>query len=61
MGKQTIYTYETKGADQPCNNFYSVKLTFQDYVSSYETGQSTGGAKMGEPREKPLDTPASRT
>ena len=29
---------------------------FQDYFSSYETGQS-----VGEPREKPHGTPASRT
>ena len=41
--------------------FYSVLRPFQDYFSSYETGQSVGGAKMGEPREKPPDTPASRT
>ena len=34
---------------------------FQDYFSSYETDQSVGGAKTGEPREKPPDTPASRT
>ena len=34
---------------------------FQDYFSSYETGQSVGGAKTGEPREKLPDTPASRT
>ena len=34
---------------------------FQDYFSSYETGQSVGGAETGEPREKPPDTPASRT
>ena len=34
---------------------------FQDYFSSYETGLSVGGAKTGEPREKPPDTPASRT
>ena len=27
----------------------------------YETGQSVGRAKTGEPREKPPDTPASRT
>ena len=33
----------------------------QDYFSSYETSQSVDGAKMGEPREKPPDTPASRT
>ena len=36
-------------------------VPFQDYFSSYETGQSVGGAKTGEPREKPPDTPASRT
>ena len=31
----------------------SVLRPFQDYFSSYETGQSVGGAKTGEPREKP--------
>ena len=41
--------------------FYSVLRPFQDYFSSYETGQSVGGAKTGEPGEKPPDTPASRT
>ena len=41
--------------------FNSVLRPFQDYFSSYETGQSIGGVKTGEPREKPLDTPASRT
>ena len=39
----------------------SVLRPFQDYFSSYETGQSVGGAKTGELREKPPDTPASRT
>ena len=39
----------------------SVLRPFQDYFSSYETGQSVGGAKTGEPREKPPDTPAIRT
>ena len=39
----------------------SVLCPFQDYFSSYETGQSVGGAKTGEPREKPPGTPASRT
>ena len=34
---------------------------FQDYFSSYETGQSVGGAKTGDPREKPHSIPASRT
>ena len=34
---------------------------FQDYFSSYEMGQSVGGAKTGGPREKPPGTPASRT
>ena len=42
-------------------SFYSVLRPFQDYFSSYETGQSVGGAKTGEPREKPPGTPASRT
>ena len=41
--------------------FYSVLRPFQDYFSSYETGQSVGGAKTGDPREKPSDTTASRT
>ena len=36
-------------------------VPFQDYFSSYETGQSVGGAKTGEPREKTPDTRASRT
>ena len=31
--------------------FYSVLFPFQDYFSSYETGQSVGEAKTGEPRE----------
>ena len=39
----------------------TVKRPFQDYFSSYETGQSIGGVKTGEPREKPPGTPASRT
>ena len=34
---------------------------FQDYLRSYEMDQSVGGAKMGEPREKPSGTPTSRT
>ena len=41
--------------------FNSVLRPFQDYFSSYETGQSVGGGKMGEPREKPPGTSASRT
>ena len=32
--------------------FNSVLRPFQDYFSSYETGQSVGGAKTGKPREK---------
>ena len=39
----------------------SVLRPFQDYFSSYEMGQSVGGAKTGESREKPPGTPASRT
>ena len=41
--------------------FVSVLRPFQGYFSSYETGLSVGGAKTGEPREKPSGTPASRT
>ena len=41
--------------------FIQFNVSFQDYFSSYETGQSVGGAKTGEPREKTPDTPASRT
>ena len=41
--------------------FNSVLRPFQDYFSSYETGQSVGWIKTGEPREKAPDTPASRT
>ena len=41
--------------------FYSVLRPFQDYFSSCEMGQAVGGTKMGEPREKPPGTPASRT
>ena len=40
--------------------FKSVSRPFQGYFSSYETGQSVSGEKMGEPREKPSGTPASR-
>ena len=32
--------------------FNSVLRPLQDYFSSYETDQSVGGAKTGEPREK---------
>ena len=39
----------------------SVLHPFQDYFSSYETGQSVGGQKPENPREKPPGTPASRT
>ena len=39
---------------------HSVLRPFQEYFSSYETGQSVGG-QTGEPREKPPGTPASRT
>ena len=41
--------------------FYSVLRPFQDYFNSYETDQSVGGEKTGEPREKTPGTPASRT
>ena len=39
----------------------SVLRFFLYYFSSYETSQSVGEAKTGESREKPHDTPASRT
>ena len=39
----------------------SVLHPFQDYISSYETDQSVGGAKTGEPQEKTPGTPVSRT
>ena len=41
--------------------FNSVLRPFQDYFSSYETGESVGGVKTGELQEKPPGTPASRT
>ena len=42
--------------------FESVLRPFQYYFSSYENGQSEGGAITGEPLEKnPPGTPASRT
>ena len=37
--------------------FNSVLRPFQDYFSSYETGQSVGGAKMEEFQEKHLTHP----
>ena len=56
------------GFDWPSGFFFSfffflnsVLRPFQDYFSLYETGQSVGGTKTGEPREKPPGTPASRT
>ena len=39
----------------------SVLRPFQDYFSSYETDQSVGGAKTGDPGEKIPGTPASET
>ena len=41
--------------------FNSVLRPFQDYFSSYETGQSLGGRKRQNPEKKAPDTPASRT
>ena len=49
-GHNTIQTFFFNSVLRPFSRF-----------SSYETGQSVGGAKTGEPREKPPDTPASRT
>ena len=37
--------------------FNAVLHPFQDYFSSYETGQSVGGAKIGEHGEKHLAHP----
>ena len=39
----------------------SVLRPFQYQFSSHETVQSVGGAKTGEPREKPPGTPASKS
>ena len=44
-----------------CFFFHSVFCPFQDYFTSYKTGQSVSEMKMGAPREKPPGTPASRT
>ena len=41
--------------------FNSVLRPFQDYFSSYETGQSVGGQKREIPEEKTPGTPASRS
>ena len=41
--------------------FDSVLRPFQDYFSSFETGQSVGGAKTREPQEKSPCTPRGRT
>ena len=55
-----LYVYNTMivSSDFP-NPFYfifliSVLLPFQYYFSSYETGQSVGGGKTGEPKKKHL-------
>ena len=58
----TTYVFGVKirkiGTSLHPNFFYkhvynSVLRPLQDYFSSYETGQSVGRAKTGEPREKP--------
>ena len=41
--------------------YIQFNVSFKISFSSYETGQSVGGAKTAEPREKPPGTPASRT
>ena len=58
MKKKRIYA---KAKSRSADFLNSVLHPFQDHFSSYETGQSVGGAKTGEPREKPPDTLASRT
>ena len=44
-------------------NFFFVQfyVSFKIISAHNETGQSVGGPKMGEPREKPPGTHASRT
>ena len=66
VGFKGVYSLRTCFHDNSSFFFFffffdSVLHPFQDYFSSYETGQSVGGAKTGEPREKTPDTPASRT
>ena len=58
---QFIHIFTKRIKDTSILFLNSVLRPFQDYFSSYETGQSVGGAKTGEPREKPPDTSASRT
>ena len=41
--------------------FNLVLRPLKDYFTSYEKGLSVGGAKTGEPREKPPGTPAIKT
>ena len=49
----SIYEYFFMRLNTRCKViFYSVLHPLQDYLSSCETGQSVGGAKTGEPREK---------
>ena len=43
----------------PIPYIYIFFYRFQDYFSSYETGQSVGGAKTGETQEKSPGTPAN--
>ena len=53
-----------EGLNKVCLFFFFLtqfNVPFQDYFSSYETGQSVGGAKTGDPRDKTPDTPTSRT
>ena len=61
MRKLTFWMNQHQNDYQSVVFFYSVLRPFQDYFSSYETGQSVSGVKMGEPQEKPPGTPASRT
>ena len=42
---------------QAPNIFFSVLRPFQDYFSSYETGQSVGGRKREDPEENHLAHP----
>ena len=41
--------------------FFFIQFYVLHYLSSHETGQSVGGTKTGEPREKAFGTSTSRT
>ena len=59
--KTSMYAIYLKELKQIFFFSNSVLRPFQDYFSSYEMGQSVGGAKTEEPREKTPGTSTSRT